>query len=236
MRRTALLTSLLLLPGCTGFGVFLDNTFTLPLPGNNPNLPMTDSQNVRRVRGVEPDATPLTPEPGNVWPTAIQSEPTLEDLIKNQASGTGSGEPNVTIPGSAPSTPPRQPRPATPPASSTLDIAPPTTTNLPNVPPRPVAPTTSTPTTAAPTTPASPTTTSPTITPNPTPLTTTPPSAATPGTRAPATSAAPASPSGSATAPRPTNIPQGAIVVPNGNGTSTVIFPNGTVQTIPTPR
>jgi hypothetical protein len=28
----------------------------------------------------------------------------------------------------------------------------------------------------------------------------------------------------------------GAIIVPNGNGTSTVIQPNGTVQTIPTPR
>ena len=31
--------------------------------------------------------------------------------------------------------------------------------------------------------------------------------------------------------------PQGqAIVVPNGNGTSTVIHPDGTVETIPTPR
>ena len=28
----------------------------------------------------------------------------------------------------------------------------------------------------------------------------------------------------------------GAIMVPNGNGTSTLINPNGTVQTVPTPR
>jgi hypothetical protein len=28
----------------------------------------------------------------------------------------------------------------------------------------------------------------------------------------------------------------GAIMVPNGNGTSTVINPDGSVQTIPTPR
>jgi hypothetical protein len=29
---------------------------------------------------------------------------------------------------------------------------------------------------------------------------------------------------------------QTGIVVPNGNGTSTVIYSNGTVQTIPTPK
>jgi hypothetical protein len=37
---------------------------------------------------------------------------------------------------------------------------------------------------------------------------------------------------------RQLNTPRGpgAIVVPNGNGTSTVINPDGSVQTIPTPR
>jgi hypothetical protein len=31
-------------------------------------------------------------------------------------------------------------------------------------------------------------------------------------------------------------VPNGPIIVPNGNGTSTVIAPNGTVTTIPTPK
>jgi hypothetical protein len=34
----------------------------------------------------------------------------------------------------------------------------------------------------------------------------------------------------------PAGIPKGSIVIPNGNGTSTVIGPDGSVTTIPTPR
>ena len=63
MRRTALLASLLLLPGCTGFGTFLDHTFTFP--GENPNLPMADSENVRRVLGQPPTISPMRPDAGN---------------------------------------------------------------------------------------------------------------------------------------------------------------------------
>ena len=71
MRPTAVKVSLILMPalllgGCTGFGEFIDHAFSLP--GYNPNLPMADSENVRRVLGQQPGPTPLQPEPGNVWP------------------------------------------------------------------------------------------------------------------------------------------------------------------------
>ena len=49
MRRTVLLGMVVLLPGCTGFGEFINHTFT-PF-GENPNLPMADSENVRRGAG-----------------------------------------------------------------------------------------------------------------------------------------------------------------------------------------
>ena len=87
MRRTAFTASILTLPvllsGCTGFGTFLDHTFSLP--GQNPNLPMTDSENVRRVLGQAPDPTPLQPEAGNVWPAPQGPDPTLADIQNNPA-------------------------------------------------------------------------------------------------------------------------------------------------------
>ena len=48
----------------------------------------------------------------------------------------------------------------------------------------------------------------------------------------------PAVDTGGTTGYRTLNTPSGpgAIVVPNGNGTSTVINPDGRIQTIPTPR
>ena len=52
------------LSGCTGFGELLDHTFSNP--GRDPNIPMTDNENVRRVRGFDPAIQPLEVEPGNV--------------------------------------------------------------------------------------------------------------------------------------------------------------------------
>lgn len=117
MRRIVTLGLLVLLPGCTGFGTFLDHTFTLP--GTNPNRPMADSENVRRSLGRDVDVTPLTPEPGNVWPGPPPPQPTLTD-VQQQQSGT---DQDTTVPGAQPGLPAgRQPRPArrgssTPPGS-----------------------------------------------------------------------------------------------------------------------
>ena len=116
MRRIVTLGLLVLLPGCTGFGTFLDHTFTLP--GTNPNRPMADSENVRRTLGRDVDVAPLTPEPGNVWPGPPPPQPTLTDVQQQP----GAGE-DTTVPGAQPGLPAgRQPRPArrgssTPPGS-----------------------------------------------------------------------------------------------------------------------
>ncbi len=116
MRRIVMLGLLALLPGCTGFGAFLDHTLTLP--GENPNRPMADSENVRRSLGLGTDVTPLTPEPGNVWPGPQAPEPTLTDVEQQP----GAGGPAAVVPGARPGLPAgRQPRPArgssTPPGS-----------------------------------------------------------------------------------------------------------------------
>lgn len=112
MRRFALLASVLLLQGCTGFGEFLDHTFSLP--NRNPNIPMTDSENIRRALGNASAVEPLQPEPGNVWPGPQAPEPTLTDLQNNPAQ--------TTVPGAEPGLPAgRQPRPtgsSTPPGSN----------------------------------------------------------------------------------------------------------------------
>jgi len=116
MRRTVTLGLLILLSGCTGFGEFLNHAFSPP--GRNPNLPMTDSENVRRSLGQSVDESPLTPEPGNVWPGPQAPEPTLTD-VQRQPPGAD----QTTVPGAEPGLPAgRQPRPArrgssTPPGS-----------------------------------------------------------------------------------------------------------------------
>ncbi len=107
MRRTVMLGLLILLPGCTGFGEFLNHAFSPP--GRNPNLPMTDSENVRRSLGQLVKESPLTPEPGNVWPGPQAPEPTLTD-VQRQPSGAD----QTTVPGAEPGLPAgRQPRPTT---------------------------------------------------------------------------------------------------------------------------
>ena len=49
MRRLPPLLLLCSLTSCTGFGEFLNHAFSLP--GTNPNIPMADSENVRRALG-----------------------------------------------------------------------------------------------------------------------------------------------------------------------------------------
>ncbi|MBC7800606.1 MAG: hypothetical protein H7Z10_08280, partial [Gemmatimonadaceae bacterium] len=103
MRRIAtfgLLAVLAPLTGCTGFGEFISHTFTAP--GANPNLPMADSQNVRRALGELATIEPLTPEPGNVWPGPQAPEPSLRDLQQEQNSGGARGFEPTAVPGAEP--------------------------------------------------------------------------------------------------------------------------------------
>ncbi len=119
MRRTIILSLLLVLPGCTGFGTFLDHTFSAP--GKNPNLPVADSENVRRALGDGAEISPLQPEPGNVWPAQQGPDPTLSDVAQNRGREGQRGVPPTTVPGANPGLPAgRQPRPlgsSTPPGS-----------------------------------------------------------------------------------------------------------------------
>jgi len=206
MRRIVLLGLIALLPGCTGFGTFLDHTFTLP--GENPNAPMADSENVRRALGQQSDITPLSPEAGNVWPGPQAPEPTLTDVQQRQGQEDRGGFGPTTVPGAEPGMPAgRQPRPArrgssTPPGS----VEP----GLPRVPE--------------------------TLAPPP------PPQSSVPGPgptgQVVQTPRGPAVDAGGTSSYRQLNAPgaAGSIMVPNGNGTSTIINPNGSIQTVPTPR
>lgn len=208
-----MLAAPLLLAGCTGFGAFLAHTFTLP--GVNPNRPSVDSENVRRAYGQRDDISPLKPEPGNVWPGPTPPDPTLTDIEKQQDQGpqlqgqpNGQGQPQ----GQSQGQPPRQPRgSSTPPGS-----VPPQSSAQPGVPPSPSLPTL------------------------PPGLAPPAPGQFTPGgtVAVPGPGGGVRNDAGGTNAYRQLTTPggAGAIVVPNGNGTSTVISPDGGVQVVPTPR
>ena len=59
MQRIALLTLALMLSGC-GYKTWWNPPFT---GGYNPNLPIGDSENMRRVQGLQTSLPPLTTEP-----------------------------------------------------------------------------------------------------------------------------------------------------------------------------
>jgi hypothetical protein len=168
MRRLAMLAVLFALSGC-GLDTFFGDTQSIYW---NPNRPIGDSENMRRVKGIEPSLEPLKPEAGNVWPGPIPAEPTLEDLQRTQSQDLMQLN-GTTAPGSAGTGPAlpahQQPRPAVPPGGSTQSGLPPELAPMRTIPP--------------------------------------------------------------ASGPD-----SGNIVVPNGNGTSTVIRPDGSVITIPTPK
>ncbi len=205
MRRSVSLAVLLLgLTGCTGFGEFLDHTFTPP--GTIPTLPMADSENVRRSLGNPVEIETLGPEPGNVWPARQGPDPTLDDIGKQQDTEEQRGFPATSVPGATPGLPAgRQPRPrgsSTPPGNASPGLSPlapvgvappPPATSVPG--PGPVGGVVNTPN-------------------------------------------GPAVDTGGTRSYRQLNTPRGpgAIMVPNGNGTSTIINPDGSVQTVPTPR
>jgi len=95
MRRNALsvsclLSACLLLSGCSGTTVFWGDTLGFAW---NPNRPIGDSENMRRVRGLPADVPVLKPEEGNVWPGPAAPPPTLQDLEKQQ-NDLGGAQPN----------------------------------------------------------------------------------------------------------------------------------------------
>jgi hypothetical protein len=196
MQRVALACLCLALSGC-GFNTWWNPPFTT---GFNPNMPVSDSENMRRVMGENVDAPMVTPEPGNVWPGPLPPEPTLQDL-QQQAGQTAprSSDYRAQPPNLPPPLPSRGS--STPPASNQPGLAP-----L----PAPSAPQAT----------------------NPTPPARNPAGQVIPTQRGPAVT------SGGTSSYQTTTTPGGgsAIVVPNGNGTSTIIHSDGRIETVPTPR
>jgi hypothetical protein len=235
MRRFALLSLTLALPavlgGCeyagnpfAGFGGFIDDTHTFDL---NPNRPVGDSENIRRVTGHGVNVDPLLPEPGNVWPGPPPKDPTLEDIQRqaNQPIGTiqaspgaapGQAGPGQMAPGE-PFVPHPQPRP---------DAVQPAPQQGPAIPRRgsSTAPTSEAPVPRVPAFTAAPATPPPQSAPRSTTIDTPQgPATLTPG-------------SGGVQTYVPKSGGGVGLVVPNGNGTSTLIGPDGSVQTVPTQR
>jgi hypothetical protein len=175
-------------------------------PGSLPTQPLGDSENMHRVRAEPVVLPPLTTEPGNVWPAQEANVPTLQDVERQQNINPSSPPPQTT-----PDLPAhRQPRPGER-GSST-----PPGSNQPPLPPLPNLP--SVPQVQAPT--------------NPGPS---------PGQVVPVPGGPPSVVTGGNGRYRTTTPPGGVgggqgVLIPNGNGTSTLIGPDGSVTTVPTPK
>ncbi|HVZ09131.1 hypothetical protein [Rhodopila sp.] len=204
--RRILSLGLVLALGGCGFQTWWNPPFTA---GRNPNLPVSDSPNMERVLGKYADVKPITSEPGDIWPGQITNAPTMQEL---EQTGRTEGGPEMPVPGSPLSrgSVPNLQMPNPVPGSS----SPPGST----APSRPM-PATPPPLTshAAPSAPL--------------------PSTGPAGTVLP-TQGGPSVITGGGPGYQTTVGPGGtqSIVVPNGNGTSTVIHPDGRIETIPTPK
>ena len=205
MRRIVSLTLVLTLSGC-GYQTWWNPPFTT---GYNPNVPVSNSENMLRVQGQEPSVPPLTTEAGDIWPGPLTAAPTLKDL---EATGGLTSQPEAPVPGSPLSRGVGAPYPS----------------------------------------------------PNPSAGSSTPPGSAQPGLAAPqqapplsSYASPPVSPPAHEAAGQVIQTPHGptvttgggpgyqtsatpgggqSIIVPNGNGTSTVIHSDGRIETIPTPK
>lgn len=198
--------ALALMLSACGYKTWWNPPFTA---GYNPNLPKDNSENMRRVEGQEPSVPPLTTEPGDIWPGPLAPPPTLQDL---EATGGLTPQPEAPVPGSPLSRGIQPPNPSENPAAGTST---PSAKSPPGLPmPEPAPPLSSY---------ASPPA---------------PPPAHGPAGQVIQTPRGPAVTTGGGPGYQTTTTPGGgqSIVVPNGNGTSTVIYPDGRIETIPTPK
>ena len=213
MRRFATLSLALMLAGC-GYNTWWNPPFT---PGYQPYAPTGDAENLLRAKGEPVDLPALTPQPGDVWPGPVPPEPTMQELEQRGMEP----QPQLPPPGSP------QNRGVAPQGQTSGQEQTP-----PSPPPR-VSHGSSTP----------PGSNQPALAPLPRQQAVVPP-------RGPSVPPPPAAghvvqtPSGTGVTTGGTQgyqtmtMPGGgsAIVVPNGNGTSTVIKSDGTIETIPTPH
>jgi hypothetical protein len=202
VNRITSLTLALMLSGC-GYKTWWNPPFT---GGYDPNLPVSNSENMRRVQGLERSAQPLTTESGDIWPGPLAPQPTLQDL---ETTGGLTPRPEAPVPGSPLSRGIGAPFPSSNPSAGSSTLPENNQPGLPNQQPAPPLSSYAAP-------PAEP-----------------PPRAQagqvlqTPGGQSVTTGGGPGY--------QTTITPGGgqSIVVPNGNGTSTVIRSDGRIETIP---
>lgn len=210
MRRFATLGLVLVLAGC-GYRTWWNPPFTT---GNMPHAPTGNAENLLRAKGESINVPPLTPQAGDVWPGPLPPTPTLQELEQQGNLETGPEQPvpgsplsrGVVPQGQVPGQTPPSPPPQVTHGSST-----PPGSYQPAPLPKPQA-----------------------VVPQRVPSV--PPSPA-PG-QVVQTPSGPGVTTGGTQGYQTMTLPNGgtAIVVPNGNGTSTVIKSDGTIETIPTPR
>lgn len=207
MRRFASLGVVLLLSGC-GYSTWWNPPF---VNVSNSHLPRGDSENMRRAMGQTISPAPLQPEPGDIWPGPVKPEPTLQELEQSGSLTPGPEKPVVGSPMSLGAGPPAQ-APSVPPQAAQGSSTPPPSNQAGVVQPPPAhAPRESAPAAPMP---------------------------RQPGGQIVDTPSGPGVTTGGGAGYQTMTLPGGgsAIVVPNGNGTSTVIKPDGTMETIPTPK
>ena len=84
MRNAMVLSLLVGLTGCGGFGHILsDNT---ELPGSLPNTPRAEGENMRRVAGQAPQVLPIVPQERNVWPVIRSGQSVLATIGADRAT------------------------------------------------------------------------------------------------------------------------------------------------------
>ncbi len=175
--------------------------------GYDPNAPAGTSENLSRSTGHDVAVAPLLPEAGNVWPGPPPPTPTLQDIERSGDLTTGAEMPT---PGS-----PNQRAPMVSPNPAIGSSVPAPRNGQPGMPNPMVAPPASGPSAG--------------IAP--------PPGRSRTGQGVPLPGGTGVTTGGTNSYQTVTKPGGGtAIIVPNGNGTSTVINPDRTLQTIPTPR
>jgi hypothetical protein len=101
--RSALaLILVMVLPGCASEQHYAKDAW----PFGNPNAPTNTSETAQRALGQTPAVAPITPQPGNVWPGAVQPVPTIADIEKNMNQPLGESDtpslPSPYLPGQDP--------------------------------------------------------------------------------------------------------------------------------------
>lgn len=206
MKRCIAFLSLAFALSGCGYKTWWNPPFT---GGYSPNQPVGDSVNMQRIYGAQPAVPILSTEPGDIWPGPLPPAPTLKDF---ESTGGQVPQPEQPVPGSPLSRGSYAPSPS--PNASVGSSTPPG-----NAQPGLLAPRQAPPLSSYASPPAA-------------------PPARGPGGQIIQTPGGPAVTTGGGPGYQTTTTPGGgqSIIVPNGNGTSTVIHSDGRIETIPTSK